>query len=73
MNDGGLMSYLEPPITDGQLRMRTEELLKAAENLSLQLQLQTERLAAAIDQFDKDIITPLRDEVVGGERDRSYE
>lgn len=64
------MSYLEPPVTDGQLRMRTEELLKAAENLSMQLQLQTERLAAAIDQFDKEIISPLRDEVVGAEEER---
>jgi hypothetical protein len=64
------MTSPAPPITDGQLRMRTEELLRAAENLSMQLQLQTERLAAAIDQFDKEIVSPLRDEVVGGKRER---
>ncbi len=54
------MTELEPPLSDKQLRSRTEALLKAAIDISLQLQVQTERLAVAIDAFDRDIITPLR-------------
>lgn len=53
----------EVPLSDVNLRNRTEALLKAAMDISLQLQLQTERLAAAIDLFDRDIITPLRKEL----------
>jgi hypothetical protein len=52
-----------PPLSDSKLRDRTEALLKAAMDISLQLQLQTERLSAAIDSFDKDIIAPLRREL----------
>jgi hypothetical protein len=51
------------PLSDSKLRDRTEALLKAAMDISLQLQLQTERLSAAIDSFDRDIITPLRKEL----------
>jgi hypothetical protein len=51
----------QPPLSDEQLRTRTEALLKAAESVSHQLQLQTERLAAAIALFDRDIIVPLRE------------
>jgi hypothetical protein len=51
----------EPPLSDSQLRDRTESLLSAAMQISLQLQLQTERLSAAIDTFDREIITPLRE------------
>jgi hypothetical protein len=53
----------EPPLSDIKLRDRTEALLKAAMDISLQLQLQTERLSAAIDSFDREIITPLRREL----------
>lgn len=53
----------EPPLSDSKLRDRTEALLRAAMEISLQLQLQTERLSAAIDSFDRDIITPLRREL----------
>lgn len=53
----------EVPLSDVNLRNRTEALLKAAMDISLQLQLQTERLAAAIDLFDRDIIMPLRKEL----------
>ncbi len=47
--------------SDDELRQRTEALLKAAEGISLQLQLQTERLSAAIELFDREIIIPLRE------------
>jgi hypothetical protein len=47
--------------TDEQLRKRTDSLLAAAEDISLQLRLQTERLAAAIEVFDKEILLPLRE------------
>lgn len=47
-------------LTDEQLRIRTQMLLHAAEQVSVQLQLQTEQLAAAIQMFDRDIIRPLR-------------
>lgn len=53
----------EEPLSDSQLRDRTEALLKAAMEISLQLQHQTERLTAAIDTFDREIITPLREEL----------
>ncbi len=55
------MTDEEPPLTDTQLRDRTDDLLKAAERISLQLQLQTERLSAAIELFDREIIIPLRE------------
>ena len=51
----------EPPLTDMQMAERTANLLKAAEQISLQLQLQTERLSAAIELFDREIIIPLRE------------
>lgn len=53
----------EGPLSDIQLSDRTERLLKAALEISMQLQLQTERLTAAIDAFDRDIIFPLREEL----------
>lgn len=51
----------EAPLTDEQLRVRTDLLLKAAEQVSMQLRVQTEQLAAAITMFDHDIIRPLRE------------
>lgn len=48
-------------LTDDQLKRRTQDLLIAAEKVSLQLQLQTEKLAAAIALFDREIIVPLRE------------
>jgi hypothetical protein len=48
------------PLSDQQLRDRTSALLRSAERVSLQLSMQTEKLAAAIDMFDREIITPLR-------------
>lgn len=53
-------SPLGEPLSDDDLRRRTEALLLAAERVSMQLVLQTERLADAIEQFDKEIIKPLR-------------
>lgn len=35
-------------------------LLEAAENISLELSKQTERLASTIDIFNREIVTPLR-------------
>mgnify|MGYP001581956762 CR=1 FL=1 len=51
----------EEPMTDAQLKRRTEALLQSAERVSQQLTLQTERLALAIEVFDREIITPLRE------------
>jgi hypothetical protein len=48
-------------LSDEQLKRRTIDLLVAAEKVSLQLQLQTEKLAAAIALFDREIIVPLRE------------
>lgn len=48
-------------LTEQDLRSRTEHLLLAAEKVSIQLVLQTERLAEAIDLFDREIIAPLRE------------
>jgi dihydroorotase len=50
----------EEPMSDKQLRQRTTELLAKAEQVSMTLALQTERLSAAIDMFDREIIVPLR-------------
>lgn len=47
--------------SDAEMQKRTRDLLEAAERISLQLAVQTERLAAAIDMFDRDIIRPLRE------------
>ncbi len=52
----------EPP-TDEQLRQRTRELLRAAESISVELIVQTERLAAAIAIFRAEFVEPLRREL----------
>jgi hypothetical protein len=51
-------------LSDEQLRRRTAAILEAAQRISSELTLQTERLAAAIDAFDRSIIAPLG-EVLG--------
>lgn len=50
----------EAVLNDVDLRRRTEALLASAERVSMQLVLQTERLAEAIELFDRDVISPLR-------------
>jgi hypothetical protein len=47
-------------MSDDDLRARTERLLTSAELIAEQLQAQTKRLEIAIEQFDRDIIAPLR-------------
>ncbi len=42
-------------LTDDQMRERTAELLRTAQEVSLQLQLQTERLDAAITLFNQTV------------------
>lgn len=49
------MVSTDPPLSDQELHDRTEELLRAAERVSLELRLQTERLAAAIESFEHDV------------------
>lgn len=51
-------------LSDEQLRRRTAAILADAQRISSELTLQTERLAAAIDAFDRSIIAPLG-EVLG--------
>lgn len=46
---------------DAELRKRTDELLLMAAEVSVQLRIQTEKLAAAIENFDRDILAPLRE------------
>lgn len=48
-------------MSDDQLKIRTEELLRSAERISKELVMQSERLADAIDSFEREIITPLRE------------
>lgn len=55
------MSTDDQRMSDAALHQRTQDLLRTAEKISLQLQLQTERLAAAIEVFDREIIAPLRE------------
>ncbi len=50
-------------ISDEDLKLRTRQLLKAAEETSVQLIIQTERLAAAIEIFQQEFIEPLRREL----------
>lgn len=47
-------------LSDDDLKRRTEELLRNAERISMQLVIQTKLLSEAIDSFDRDIIAPLR-------------
>jgi hypothetical protein len=49
------------PLTDAELQSRTRDLLAAAASISMELVLQTERLAATIDSFNRQIVTPLRE------------
>jgi hypothetical protein len=51
-------------LSDEQLRRRTAAILADAQRISTELTLQTERLAAAIDAFDRSVIAPLG-EVLG--------
>lgn len=44
-----------------ELRMRTDELLAAAERVSNELELQNTRLAEAIELFHRDVLAPLRE------------
>ncbi len=52
---------MDPMLSDEQLQRRTMELLKEAERISLDLNLQTERLAAAIEAFGREVVHPLRE------------
>lgn len=54
---------------DGDLRRRTRELLLAAEAVSLELAVQTAQLNSAIDQFNREILHPLREALHVGETD----
>lgn len=47
-------------MSDAELRSRTTDLIRAAENISLELVLQTERLAATIDTYNREVVEPLR-------------
>lgn len=49
------------PVTDEQLKERTRNLLAAAEQVTQQLALQNEQLAATISRFDREIVQPLRE------------
>ncbi len=49
------MVRTDPPLTDEELHARTQRLLASAERVSLKLKLQTERLAAAIEEFERDV------------------
>lgn len=46
--------------SDADLERRTNDLLHKAESISMELRLQTERLAATIDLFSRDVVDPLR-------------
>ena len=48
------------PLTDDELRERTQSLIDAAKNISVELMLQTERLATTIDTFNREVIEPMR-------------
>lgn len=52
-----------PPesLTDEALRKRTRELIAAAQKLSADLLVQTEALNVAIDSFNQNYVTPLRE------------
>lgn len=56
--------------SDEAIQIRTRELLKAAESISLELIQQTEKLAAAIELFNREIVEPLRRELTSGDGDR---
>lgn len=46
--------------SDDDLARRTQMLLAAAENISHELSIQTERLASTIDIFNREVVNPLR-------------
>lgn len=60
---------MEPTAPDrpssDELRDRTAEILRNVEYLSAQLTIQTERLAATLDQLNTQVVTPLK--VISGE------
>lgn len=47
--------------SDNDLRTRTRQLLMAAEAISAELEAQTAQLNSAIDQFNREILHPLRE------------
>jgi hypothetical protein len=54
-------------MSDEALRLRTKELVFAAQKLSSELLVQTEKLNAAIDVFNKEYIDPLREGLESGD------
>ncbi len=52
------MSGSTADLTDEEISRRTRDLLREAEQVSLNLRLQTERLAAALAQFDSTVLGP---------------
>jgi histidinol dehydrogenase len=48
-------------LTSEELRVRTDELLAAAERVSAELETQNQRLAEAIELFHRDVLLPLRE------------
>lgn len=52
---------VENHLTDEQLKDRTASLLAAAEQVSLQLQIQNKHLSDTIARFDRDFVRPLRE------------
>ncbi len=56
-------------LTDEELAARTRQLLFAAQNISRELALQTERLATTIEVFHREVVDPMRD-LHGGDDDR---
>lgn len=48
-------------LNDEELRARTDDLVATALSVSMELRLQTEKLNAAIQDYDRDVIAPLRE------------
>lgn len=49
--------HLERLPTDEELRRRTDRLIAEAEEISLRLRTQTERFAAVVDAFEREVLT----------------